>query len=165
MKKTKSNPINALRRLETKEKDLNEKLEKIYKGKKAIAERLKKEPYRITDTSENVVELRQKIMRVKEIRGVLEKYKIPIEEVAILFCWDERIHDHGHPSKIDSFAMRHNVITSPRDNMWTISERYVYGGPEDRIRVFWNRYKKGNRQPYICGFMTNFPMKVERKAT
>jgi hypothetical protein len=165
MKKTKSNPINGLRHLETREKDLNEKLEKIYKGKRDIAERLNKEPYRITDVSEKVIELRGKIMRVKEIRAVLERYKIPIEEVAILWCWNERIYDYGygHPSK-DSYAIKSRNITDPDNNMWAISERYLYGGPGDRIRVFYGRYKKGNRPYCINGFMTNFPMKVEKAA-
>jgi uncharacterized protein with GYD domain len=147
MKVKKENPINTLKDLEARQKDLKRELEKIYKEIKVIAERLKIDPPNITETTEEVLDLREKIMRVKEIKAVLDKYKIPIEQVAFLHCWYERIADCElwtipiPGSKINSYAIQSKVIMDPHSNKWSITQRYLYGGPGSSMKVFFDKHR------------------------
>lgn len=157
-------PIDKLRRLEKVHEDLkkrarilNQERDEILMG---ISEGLN--PVRVTEISKEVVEIRQKIARTKEIKTVLENYNISIDDVALVSCWRERLS--GWDDDYRCFDYRYHEesknIMDPSFNMWIFSERYHYGGPGDKVKVFFDRSK--NSQNYICGFLTNFPLKLEK---
>jgi hypothetical protein len=106
-----------------------EKGEAIIERQKAIYEELK-EAYRLTEVNRRVIIWRKKIMAHREIKTTLERYHIPIEDVALsLFWnlkWDFKIEDHYENPQ---FLAVHD------HSSWDVIKRYFYGGPKAPIEV------------------------------
>jgi len=156
--------LERLRRIEKVVKNFKKKMGSLDREREEILKGISdgSNPVRITEINKEVVEIRQKIVRTPEIKMVLEKYNIPIDDVALISCWRERLEgwdkDYHYPGYTNTSA----EITDPDFNMWIISERYLYGGPGDKVKVFFDRSK--NSQYHICGFITNFPLKMKKAA-
>jgi hypothetical protein len=159
MKKT---PIDQLRRIEEIKSDLESRLEDLSEKRDTIIERLCEEPVRNLEVTGTVLEFRGKALKNKEIRSFLEDHKIPIDDIALVIFLDERIRGFLDGKVTWGYPVQSHVIEDPEANQWEFTERFVYGGPNDKVRILF-RESKNNRY-YVCGFMTNFPMKAEKKA-
>jgi len=158
----KKKPIDQLRQIEKIKNDLESRLEDLSEKRNTIIERLCKDPVRNLEVTGTVLEFREKAMKNKEIRSFLEEYKIPIDDVALVIFLDERIHGFLDGKVTWGYPGQSHIITDPEANQWDFTERFVYGGPNDKARILF-RDSKNNRY-YVCGFMSNFPMKTEKKA-
>jgi hypothetical protein len=148
----------AREKLQNENMKINNKMDEVMEiiQKKALE-------IRITDVSKTALDFRKKLLRDKRISSILKEYRISIGDVALVKYRDEEIRKHNFISGTKTtYWSRPQRLMSPEDNLWNGTMRYTYGGPLDRIKVLFRESK--NFQYYVCGFMTNFPMKHEKAA-
>ena len=158
----KKKPIDQLRQIEKLTNDLESRLEDASLRRNAIIERLCEEGVRNLQVTGTVIEFREKALKIKEIRGFLEENKIPIDDVALVIFRGERIRGYDDGAVTWGYPVQSDVITDPQSNQWKSIETFVYGGMNDKVRIFFRG--SNNNRYYVCGFMSNFPMKTEKKA-
>jgi len=120
-----------------------------------------KDPPRVIQVTKEVVELRAKALRSKQVREVMARYDVKIGDVALVNVWDERHWglSNGYPDP-GSIYTDPNAMFCGTWNRWDLPGRYIFGSPKDKMKFFF-RDSKNNRL-YFCGFMVNFPMKHEK---
>lgn len=156
------NPIKELERIEKIEAILEGKHKSLVKQKEAISKGLTETPWRITEVTEKLEEARRKALRVPEIRSMLARYKLSIEDVAFIHFWRERLDGMDHHYHLEwGYPIRSRTLKDPHSNMWIVSERYLYGGPQDRVKIIYDESR--NSTKCIYGFIANSPVKLGRE--
>ena len=153
--------INELKKIENIQKDLEEKLRSVADDRNKILKEISAS-IRITEVSDPVLKLREKIMKTREIKSILEKHKIPIDDVALAKMWGDNLeYDRGnwYIGGYSDWPIRSDVIIDRTQNTWKVHERFLYGGPCDMVRVFFKQSDNG--QYCLCGFITKFPIRPE----
>ncbi len=109
-----------------------------------------------------MLDLRMKILRNETLSKILGK--IPIEDVALVKIQDENIRDtlynSGRYEKTDEFADPDRLLSD--ENGWRIGIRYLYGGPNSRVRVLFRTGE--NHTVYVCGILMNEPFGKKKAA-
>jgi hypothetical protein len=150
----------AREQLQNKYVDFNRRKDKIFEDieKQSLS-------IRITRITDKVIQIREKILTNKILLSFLKETNISIESVALVEFVGDRIrkHDFGPKRERSHFWEYPDKLLDPEWNLWDVSIRYIYGGPSDPVRVFFKR-PNNSQKHYVCGFMTNFPMKLEKKA-
>jgi hypothetical protein len=158
--------------------DLITKLEKVnkaieaYSGKwgplskkkwEILDEINQKSPIRITEVTKDVLLLREKALKNKEVKSVMEKYGFKIDEIALVKDHGEKLRCPGGYMFNDGWSdywMNPKRIKEPGENGWELWKSYFYGGRGDAFQVLF-RYSN-NSKWYVSGIMLNFPR--EKKA-
>jgi len=128
--------------------------EVIVEKQKAICEELK-QSFRLTEINRRVIAWRKKVMSHREVKAMIERYHIPIENVALAKWWyDEWNLDFG--MQYDN----HFLLDIYKGSRWDMKKQYVYGGPKDPIEILFKSVPKVGYQ--IAGVFLNkdaFPKK------
>lgn len=145
--------IDELRQIEKTEKELEERRRSLENNRADIIRKISKKELsvRLTEVTKPVLDLREKIMRIEEIRSVLERYRISLDDVALVKSWGSTLNI------LNNWETRSDTLICPISNIWYVKERYLYGGPQDEMKVFFDQSNNG--QYYVCGFVTTFPIR------
>jgi len=158
------NPMKELERIEKSQRDLRDKLTGLANRKEEVGEAIVKSPWRMTEVTPKLEEMRKKAMRIPEIRSLLARYKLSIEDAAFITFWRERVEGLDGRGYLWDCMTRTESLKNPI-NHWEISERYLYGGPQDPVKIIFDESK--NSTSCIYGFMAKSPVRLrrEKKAT
>ncbi len=118
---------------------------------------------RITEVTPMAIKLREKVLKNKTILRILKDCKLSIGEVGLILCRSEGVRRHFFRSgPKTTIYFRQDHLLNTKKNEWMIGVRYVFGGPGDKIRVFFDNAAPESidlRRYHIRGFMTNFPLR------
>ncbi|MBM4308810.1 MAG: hypothetical protein FJ115_10300 [Deltaproteobacteria bacterium] len=120
----------------------------------------KLELIRYTEVTDDVVTMREKIKRNNFLLFLLAKYGVNVEKVAIaeLRSEDVRRRLFGENQEPTDQWLRD---ASSRWNIWDVNITYHFGSPGDPVKVLFRQ--AGNGQYFFCGFITDLPLKQEKR--
>jgi hypothetical protein len=158
------NPMKELERIEKIQRDLRDKLTSLSNRKEEVGKVLVESPWRVKKVTPKLEEMRKKAMRIPEIRALLARYKLSIEDAAFITFWRERVEGCDRRGYLWDCMNKAENLKSPISNHWEVSERYLYGGPGDRVKIIFDESK--NSTCCIYGFMAKSPIGLgkERRA-
>ena len=155
------NPIKELERIEKSQRDLRDKLRSLSNRKEEVGKALVKSPWRVTEVTPKLEEVRKKAMRIPEIRALLARYKLSIEDAAFITFWRERVEGLDGRGYLWDCMNHAQSLKSPITNHWEVSERYLYGGPQYPVKIIFDESK--NSTFCIYGFMAKSPVRFGRE--
>ena len=144
--------------------EVEEKIKKVREEKagvilarqKAIIQALE-DSFRLTELTKTVIAWRKKVLKSREVKSILEKYGVAIEEVALVECWDE---NWEFRKNFDSLWISSDLgIKNPyaatfyRNDPWKLTKRYQWGGPKDSIQILFKSVPGSGYQ--ISGVFVN----------
>ncbi len=149
--------------LEGQERAFGKRLEEIEKKKQKIFTEIIQD-YRTAEDTPLYFELKEKILQNDEAKRIIEKYGIPINEIAFIEEWFER---PDFPFCPQPWSENHVFKRILEDNRrpWAIQRRYLYGGPGDKLKIIFRDCHNGRY--VLTGYQFKFPEKPKRdwKAT
>ncbi len=135
----------------------------ILARQEAIIQRLE-DSFRLTELTKEVIAWRKKVLKSREAKSILERYGVPIEEVALVECWSENWEFKKNFSSswisVDLGIKNPHAPHFYRNDPWQLTKRYRWGGPKDPIQIFFKRIHGSGYQ--ISGVQLNkeaFPKK------
>ena len=154
------NPVKELEQIEKSQRDLRDKLTSLSNRKEEVGKAIVESPWRMTEATPKLEKMRKKAMRIPEIRLLLARYKLSIEDAAFITFWRERVEGLDGREYFWDCMTRTEELKSPT-NHWEISERYLYGGPQDPVKIIFDESK--NSTSCIYGFMAKSPVRLGRE--
>ncbi len=156
--KTKKNELFDIGKADREMKKLDKELMELEKKKQDLNKKEYElsfklcEEFRITEITDKTLRVRNKVLVNDEIKEIMEKYQIEIDDVALIQERYERFRNLN-----DRRPLYHSGIDIGRDYLW--------GGPRDRLKIIFGDYYNG--YPYLVGYQFKFPEKPKRdwKAT
>jgi|WetSurMetagenome_2_1015567.scaffolds.fasta_scaffold501055_2 hypothetical protein len=152
----KKNPISELRRLEKKQELWKSKRIEFSNEKESIINEIERNPPKIKEITKEVTEFREKALKNREVKSIMERYKIPISDLALVMGWSERIHRPAGHWFTDGWSdeFTHVKRLLGRSNAWVMRKTYVYGGPQNKFQVIFNKSK--NSRYFVKGIIFKF---------
>jgi hypothetical protein len=155
------NPVKELEQIEKSQRDLRDKLTSLSNRKEEVGKAIVKSPWRMTEITPKLKEMRKKAMRIPEIRLLLARYKLSIEDAAFITFWRERVEGCDGRGYLFDCMNETKRLKDPILNHWEVSERYLYGGPQDAVKIIFDESK--NSTSCIYGFMAKSPVRLRRE--
>lgn len=118
--------IKKIERLTARAEFLDQKISDLNKQKEAIGEEFNQKAFRIMEINDVAIQMRQKVLANNELNSLIQKYHIPMEEIALVEEWPEK----NSFSSVWTFT--HGA--EPGANRWTLMRAYHYGGPNDTLK-------------------------------
>ena len=146
--------VKRIEQLSTKKELLKERERKIEKEERGITHKLEQEYRDITEVTDLVLLLRNKITANDELKLLMDNHRIPIEKLALVLEAKEKLNYNGHPMKGSPVLGKLNSF-----KLW---RRYVYGGPDDQFKVLFRDCHNGRY--LLTGFIFNPKFPMTRKA-
>ena len=154
------NPMKELERIEKSQRDLRDKLAILSNRKEEVGKAIVESPWRMTEVTPKLEEMRKKALRIPEIRALLTRYKLSIEDAAFIMFWRERVEGLDHRRYMFDCMDVTKRLKSPT-NHWEISERYLFGGPQDPVKIIFDQSKNGGY--FIYGFIAKSAVRSTRE--
>jgi hypothetical protein len=147
--------IKEIERLDGQAKILDQKIIDLKKQKEVICEKFNQNPPRIMKINDVTIQMRQKVLANDELNSLIQKYHIPIEDIALVEEWPEK-------NSYSSVWTATHPKVEPGDNRWTLMRAYHYGGPNDTLKALFRDCLNGRYVLTGFIFKSKFPEKQKR---
>lgn len=139
--------------------------EKKQKERKKLLEQIWENWPRKTVLNKDILQMRGNALKNPEIKTVLEKSNIRIEDCALIdLAWDEEHigKEHDCPAHCSPEDIRRTFMGGGWGNSWRAKYRYEWGGPKDLVRILFR--KADNNRFKVIGVIQMFPAKEKKAA-
>jgi hypothetical protein len=152
----KKKTIDKISRLNNQERIHKGNIEEIRKEKEEVYKKIVT-GFKVTEKNDLYFQLREKILQNEEIKTIIQKYHISINDIALI----ERHHEYFDwppPWSVDWST--EEFIRTFKSNCLQARQHYLYGGPEDNLKVLFHDCRNGHYT--LTGFLFKFPEKRKR---
>jgi hypothetical protein len=127
--------------------------------RKKLLEKIWENWPRKTLLTKDVLQMRGNALKNSQIKTTLDRYKIRIEDCALIDCRNEQHIGSWHdcPANCSPEDIQANLIKWEFGNTWFAPHSYYWGGPKDRIKILF--HVSGNNRFNAIGLTEMFPMK------
>lgn len=109
--------------------------------------------------NKDVLQMRSNALKNPEIKAVLTKAHIRIEDCALVNFWREKYRgsDWDCPADCSPEFIQHHLTDWNYGNRWLSWNDYYWGGPKDQIKILFQQ--SNNNRFKIIGLIEMFPEK------
>jgi hypothetical protein len=157
----KKKTINKITCLNNQEKVYKKNIEKIRNEKEEIYKGIIV-GFKVTEINDLCLQLREKFLQNEEIKTIIEKYRLSINDIALIENHSEQF-DWPPPWSVGWSTEEFSKAFE--SNCLQVRRHYLYGGPEDNLKIIFRDCNNGHH--VLTGFQFKFPEKPKRdwKAT
>ncbi len=114
---------------------------------------------RKTFLNRDVLQMRSNALKNPEIKALLAKTHIRIEDCALVDFWEERYRGSKWdcPADCSPESIQHHLTDWEFGNYWESTRDYYWGGPKDQIKILFER--SNNNRFKVIGLIEMFPEK------